>query len=197
MGYINWWYNAYIIGGFKAFPEPVAKQLRKALYYTNMSLHPKNALKYYKESLRVADELGMDPFSDEYLGIKISVCILLEKIQAYDKAIGVYEVMRDDCGKWMDQLGDLERNIGKRTRVLRRMVEFSVKIADLYNGEYVLQPDKAEESLVYAVETILSENRRRQTEGLRPGEEVWLSEEEMGGTFESLFYYLGCRIGLS
>ncbi|KAF7908591.1 uncharacterized protein EAF01_004346 [Botrytis porri] len=189
LGYINWWYNKYIIDGFKAFPEPVAKQLRKALYYTNMSLEPKNAVKYYKEALRVADEMGMDPFSDEYLGIKISVCVLLEKIQAYDKAIGVYEIMRDDCGKWMEQLGDLERNIGKRTRVLRRMIEISVKIADLYNGEYVLQPDKAEESLVYAVETILKEQMRRQKEGIRPGEEVWLSDEEMGGTFEALAHH--------
>ncbi|QSZ36484.1 hypothetical protein DSL72_006364 [Monilinia vaccinii-corymbosi] len=186
VGYINWWYKNYIIDGFKAFPEPVAKQLRKALYYTNMSLEPKNAIKYYKEALRVADEMGMDPFSDEYLGIKISVCVLLERVHAYDKAIGVYEIMRDDCGKWMEQLGDLERNIGKRTRVLRRMVEISVKIADLYNGEYVLQPDKAEESLVYAVEIILKEQMRRQKEGVRPGEEVWLSDEEMGGTFETL-----------
>ncbi|ESZ90575.1 hypothetical protein SBOR_9043 [Sclerotinia borealis F-4128] len=189
LGYINWWYNAYIVNGFKAFPEPVAKPLRRALYYTNMSLEPKNALKYYKEALRVADEIGMDPFCDEYLGIKIAVCILLEKVQAYDKAIGVYEIMREDCGKWMEKLGDLERNIGKRTRVLRRMVEFSVKIADLYNGEYVLQPDKAEESLVYAVETILMEQMRRQKEGVRLGEEVWLSDEEMGGTFETLAHH--------
>ncbi|RAL58566.1 hypothetical protein DID88_003342 [Monilinia fructigena] len=136
-----------------------------------MSLEPKNAIKYYKEALRVADEIGMDPFSDEYLGIKISVCVLLEKVQAYDKAIGVYEIMRDDL--W----------------VLRRMVEISVKIADLYNGEYVLQPDKAEESLVYAVETILKEQMRRQKEGVRPGEEIWLSDEEMGGTFETLAHH--------
>jgi hypothetical protein len=35
--------------------EPVAKQMRKALYYTSRSLEPKLAVKYYREALNVAD----------------------------------------------------------------------------------------------------------------------------------------------
>jgi hypothetical protein len=70
--YTNYIYNSYIIGAFSKFPEPVAQKLRRALYYTNISLSPKEAVKYYGQALAVADELGMDPFSDEILGVKIN-----------------------------------------------------------------------------------------------------------------------------
>ncbi|KAM3075192.1 hypothetical protein ACMFMG_007357 [Clarireedia jacksonii] len=184
--YANYFYQTYIIGAFSAFPEPVAKQLRKALYYTNMSLEPRNALKYYKEALRVADEIGMDPFSDEVMGIKIQVAALMEKIQQYQRAIDVLEIMKNDCGRWMEMLGEKEGNEGKRTRVLRRMVELSVKLAELYRGEYVLEGDKAEERLEWAVETILKEQRRRSKAGVSSADDGWLSDEEMGGAFEAL-----------
>lgn len=182
--YTNYFYHNYIIGAFHKYPEPVAKQMRKALYYTNMDLQPKNAVKYYREALRVADEIGMDPFSDEIIGIKIQVAELMEKIQQYQKAIDVLEIVKSDNMKWVDLFGNKAGNEGKRTRLLKKTVGVSVKLGDLYTNKYVKEPDKAEESLAWAVEMQLKELQRREKEGTREGEGEWMTSEEIGGAFE-------------
>jgi hypothetical protein len=186
--YSNYIYNSYIVGAFHKFPEPVAKQLRKALYYTNISLSPKEAVKYYKEALRVADEIGMDPFSDEILGVKIQLASLMEKIQQYQKAIDILEIVRNDCLKWLDELGSKPGNEGKRTRVLAKTVGISVKLGELYANEYVIEKEAAEERLVWAVETVLRELQRREVEGVKPEEGLWMSPEEIGGSLEGQYH---------
>ncbi|KAI9768854.1 MAG: hypothetical protein M1840_004668 [Geoglossum simile] len=182
--YANYYYQTYIIGVFQPFPEPVAKPLRRALYYTNISLSPKDALKYYKQALATADELGMDPFSDEILGVKIQVAALMEKIQQYEKAIEVLEIVRGDCLKWIEALGGNPGNEGKRTRVLGKTVGISVKLGDLYANYYVQDKETAEERLVWAVETVLKEKKRREEEGVKEGEGDWMTDEEFGGALE-------------
>jgi hypothetical protein len=182
--YSNYIYNSYIVGAFHKFPEPVARQLRKALYYTNISLAPKEAVKYYKEALRVADDIGMDPFSDEILGVKIQLASLMEKIQQYQKAIDILEIVRSDCLKWVDELGSKPGNEGKRTRVLAKTVGISVKLGELYANEYVMEKEAAEERLVWAVETVLREQQRREVEGVKPDEGPWMSPEQIGGSLE-------------
>lgn len=162
----------------------MAKQLRKALYYTNISLAPKEAVKYYKEALRVADEIGMDPFSDEILGVKIQLASLMEKIQQYQKAIDILEIVKSDCLKWVDELGGQPGNERKRTRVLAKTVGISVKLGELYANEYVMEKEAAEERLVWAVETVLREQQRREVEGVKPDEGPWMSPEEIGGSLE-------------
>ncbi|TVY83103.1 TPR repeat-containing protein P27G11.02 [Lachnellula suecica] len=187
--YTNYFYHSYIIGAFHKFPEPVAKQMRKALYYTNISLEPKNAIKYYREALRVADEIGMDPFSDEIIGVKIQVAALMERVQQYQKAIDILEIVKSDNLKWMEQLGDKPGNEGKRTRVLTWTVKVSVKLGDLYACPYILETEKAEEMLVWAVETAMKEQKRRDEEGVKPGEGEWLSDEEHGASLEALAHH--------
>ncbi|TAQ88314.1 hypothetical protein B7494_g3367 [Chlorociboria aeruginascens] len=182
--YVNYVYHSYFVGAFHKFPEPVAKQLRKALYYTNISLEPKKALGYYKEALRVADEVGMDPFSDEIIGVKIQLAAMLEKIQQYEKAIHVLEIVKSDCLEWIEQLGGKEGNTGKRTKVLAKTVGISVKLGELYANDYVKEKEAAEESLVWAVETVLREQQRREKEGVKPGEGDWVTPEESGGALE-------------
>lgn len=163
----------------------MAKPLRRAVYYTNYALDPKNALKYYKETLRVADEIGFDPFSDEMIGVKIQVAALFEKAQHYDKAIGVLEIIKSDNLKWMEQLGDKKGNEEKRVRVLKKTVQVSVKLGDLYACPYILDTEKAEESLVWAVETVMREKKRVEKEGITIEEGSWLSDEEQGAALES------------
>jgi hypothetical protein len=185
--YSNYIYHNYTIGAFHKFPEPVAKQLRKAIYYTNYDLQPRDAVKYYKEALRVADEVGMDPFSDEIMGVKIQLASLMEKIQQYQKAIDILEIVKRDNLKWVEELGGQLGNEGKRTRVLGKTVGISVKLGELYANEYVSEKELAEERLVWAVETVLKEQQRREKEGVKPGEGEWLSPEEIGGSLEGKF----------
>ena len=180
--YANYIYNSYIVGAFHNFPEPVAIKLRRALYFTNQDLQPKEAVKYYRQALEVADELGMDPFSNEILGVKFQLASLMEKIKQYNKAIDILEIVRSDCLKWIDQLGGKEENRGKRTRVLGKTVATSVKLGDLYAIQQ--EHETAEARLVWAVETVLKEQKRRETEGVKEGEGEWMSNEEIGGALE-------------
>lgn len=180
--YTNYVYQTYIIGAFKNYPEPVAKKLRRALFYTNQDLQPNEAVKYYRQALEVADELGMDPFSNEILGVKFQLASLMEKLRLYQKAIDILEIVLSDCLKWVDQLGGLEKNRGKRTRVLGKTVGTSVKLGDLY--AILHEHETAEARLVWAVETVLKEQRRRETEGVKEGEGDWMTNEEIGGALE-------------
>lgn len=182
--YINYIYQTYIIGDFAAYPEPVAAKLRRALYYTNIDLQPKNAVKYYRQALVLADEIGMDPFSDEIIGVKIQLSALFEKIQAYQKAIDVLEIVRRDCLRWMEELGGLERNIGKRTRVLGKTIGISVRLGEYYARDEIQDQDAAEERLVWAVTALLKEQKRREDEGVKEGEGDWMSNEEIGASLE-------------
>ncbi len=182
--YANYIYNSYIIGAFHKFPEPVAQKLRRAVYYTNMSLQPKEALKYYGQALALAEEMGMDPFSEEIMGVKIQVAFLMEKIQHYPKAIEILEALRRDCLAWVEKFGDKSGNEGKRNRILGKTVGMSVKLGELYSNEYVAETELAEEQLVWAVETVLKEKRRREEEGVKEGEGPWLTDEETGASLE-------------
>lgn len=185
--YSNYIYHNYTIGAFHKFPEPVAKQLRKALYYTNISLNPRLAVKYYRLALQVADEIGMDPFSDEIIGTKIQLAALMERIQQYKKAIDILEIVKSDNLRWVEELGSKPGNEGKRTRVLGKTVGVSVKLGELYANEYVAEKAVAEERLVWAVETVLKELQRREKEGVKPDEGEWMSEEEIGASLEGQY----------
>ena len=188
--YINFIYRTYIIGEFEAYPEPVAAKLRRALYYTNIDVQPKNALKYYRQALALADEMGLDPFSDEMLGVKIQVASFFEKIHQYQLAIDVLEKVRGDCLKWMEKLGGNDGNEGKRTRVLGKTIAISVKLGEHYANPHVGDQDAAEERLVWAVTALLREQKRREDEGVKEGEGQWMSNEEIGGSLEGAWSVL-------
>ncbi|KAG5950350.1 hypothetical protein E4U53_005232 [Claviceps sorghi] len=59
------------------------------------------ALKYYKLAMERVVEVGLDPFSDEVLGIRIQVASWLEKINSYKASIDVLESVLQDCKKWV------------------------------------------------------------------------------------------------
>ena len=182
--YVNYIYNVYIIGDFKAYPEPVAAKLRRALYYSNIDLQPRNAIKYYKQALLLSDEMGLDPFSDEILGVKIQLASFFEKIHQYQKAIDVLEIVRGDCLKWIDAFGAKQGNEGKRTRVLAKAIQISVRLGEYYSNVYIDDREAAEERLVWAVTAVLKEQKRRDDEGVKDGEGAWMTNEEIGGALE-------------
>ena len=186
--YTGYYYQKYIFNPSTKFPESVAKQLRKALYYTNTRPDTKQALRYYKKALEVASEEGMSPFSDEILGVKIQIAQMFENQQLHENAINVLETMMQDLKSWIELYGDKPDLVADRTRLLAKSVSISVTLGRLYAGEYVKQPGKAEEALVWAVETALKESKRRQDEGVKEGEGAWLSDEEMGGSLECVSY---------
>ncbi|KAK3985025.1 hypothetical protein QBC44DRAFT_165361 [Cladorrhinum sp. PSN332] len=222
VGYVIYLYFTYFNSPkFTRYPEPVAQALRKALYFSNQEPDPQRALRYYKQAVELADEHGLDQFSDDYMGIKIQLAAWLEKIQSYDNAIVILENMLNDCKRWVDAMekaaaeGNLakydptlqpqpkeeegketdknapppqprENFWGKRTRLLKKAVGISVKLANLYSDEHVLERETAHERIVWAVETTLRELNRRSKEPLKEGEGDWMADSEVGGALESL-----------
>ncbi len=177
-------YQTYIIREFQAYPEEMAVKLRRALYYTNIDLQPQNALKYYRQALELSEEMGMDPFSDEILGVKLQVAALMEKAQSPRKAIEVLSLIHADCQRWLEKLGDKPGNEGKRTRVLEKCVRMSCRLGELCSSDAVGDIEAAEEHLVWAVTALLKELKRREVEGVREGEGPWMNNEEIGGALE-------------
>ncbi|KAM0493076.1 hypothetical protein ACHAPB_008602 [Verticillium nonalfalfae] len=205
---------------FTKYPAPIAKSLRRALYYTNMSPDPQLAKKWYKKALEQCDELGLDPYSDDVLGIRIQTAAWLEKIGNYQGAITVLESIMKDCTKWVGVMetgiadgtidksgvvppsqatqGDGEQDTQeaeeekpenlwhKRNRLLAKAVGTSTKLGELYADNHVNDSDNAHARLTWAVETALSESRRRSAEGVKPEEGKWLTPEEFGGVMEFL-----------
>ena len=162
----------------------MANKLRRALYYSNIDLDPKKAVGYYQQALAKADEVGMDPFSDEIIGTKLTLAGFLEKINQHQKAIDVLEIVRADCKKWLDTIGKREGRESDRTRVLAKTVGISVKLGELYANEYIMDQESAEKNLIEGVEISLKEHKRREDEGVTEDEGPWMSNEEMGGALE-------------
>ncbi|CAM1500689.1 Fc.00g098510.m01.CDS01 [Cosmosporella sp. VM-42] len=96
--YFTYFYHSQ----FTRYPKPIANSLRRALYYTNIAPDAELALKYYKRAMDQCAELGLDPFSDEVLGIRIQTSFWLQKIGNYKGAIQVLEGVLGDCKKWVD-----------------------------------------------------------------------------------------------
>lgn len=185
--YANYVYQTYIIASFHKYPEPVAQKLRRAVYYTNMDLQPQEAIKYYKQALEIANEIPMDPFSDEIIGVKIQVAALMEKIQQWRKAIEVLERVRSDNLAWLEKFGSLDHNKIRRTNVLAKTVGITVKLAELYGQPAIWDRDTAQERLMWAVETVLQEKQRRQTLKVKEEEEgTWMNDNEVGAALEAL-----------
>ncbi|KAH8702089.1 TPR domain protein [Talaromyces proteolyticus] len=84
------------------FPDPVANELRKALYYTEVNLEPHKALDHYKEALKIAAELNMSPFSDEVIGIKLQVAEMLVKAGLHKNAVQVVSRTAKECLQWVN-----------------------------------------------------------------------------------------------
>ncbi|KAK1754552.1 hypothetical protein QBC47DRAFT_220416 [Echria macrotheca] len=111
------YYTYFYSEQFTRYPEPVAKALRRALYYSNYAPDPKLALKYYKQALELCDELRVDPFSDDVMGIKIQIAAWLEKSENYAGSAKVLEALLRDCKRWVEVM---ERTVkeGKSTQAL-------------------------------------------------------------------------------
>ena len=186
MIFVYIYYYTYIVGFFKVYPEPVAVELRKALYFTNQSLDVQRAIKYFVKAQKIAiEQENMDPFSDEVIGIRLLYGSLFEKAQMYQKAIQVYETIYAQNMKWLEEVGIREGWMGRRNKVLQKTIKTAVKLGDLYANEYVMERDLAEEKMVWAIETGLKEIERREKDGVAPGEGKFMSAEETGAAMES------------
>lgn len=101
--YVSYVEATQVAPQYHKFPAPVADKLRTAVYYTEIDLNPFKALDAYKDALRTGLELGMHPFSDEILGIKLQVSMMLEKAGLVKQAVEVLERTRNEALGWVEE----------------------------------------------------------------------------------------------
>ena len=107
------------------FPDVVASSLRCAIYYTTVVPEPGRALKFYRRAMAQAYQVGMDPMSDEVLGIRIMVAFWMEKQDNWEQSIEVLESIRKNC---LEEVEKFEKDVkdGKIAEDGRLKEEFMV-----------------------------------------------------------------------
>lgn len=214
--YVAYVQVTYVNPQYSKFPPEVAKALRIAVYYTELDLNPSRALAAYQEALRIAMDQGIHPYSDEVLGIKLQVAMMLEKAGLVKAAIEVLERTKKDALMWINE-GKRMREVAakgpadnsvleaerqrkeredyeerQRDKTLKKVIGMEVKLAELYSSDHIQDEKRAEESQVAAVELCLKEMKRRQRLGLPVGQGSdgddgsWLNLIEIASAFTNL-----------
>lgn len=175
------------------YPENVAVKLRRARYFTDEAPDFAQAIKAYLGAIHLAREEGMAQLSDEVLGIWTEMARCLEQAGQHKESIELLDNTRKDCLLWIEEHGNEEGMAKHRTRLLQKSIQLAHKIAELYSDKYYPSQEKAEEYLVWAVQTALVENARRQKEGLKPGEGEYFTADQQGAQLEALGHHYEAR----
>ncbi|OKL64458.1 hypothetical protein UA08_00442 [Talaromyces atroroseus] len=185
------------------FPDSVAKELRKALYFTEVNLEPQKALVHYKAALRIADEIGMHPYSDEVMGIKLQIVDMLVKAGFHKRAAQMLSRISTDAIAWINKTRhrlslklegpqktmpdpnlqeilspseeDVEYESRQATRTLKKVIGLQLLLGDLHEDEHLKEPGNAFMARRNALDLLRQEILNRQDRGLPP---VATPEEE-------------------
>ncbi|KAI3585050.1 hypothetical protein IWW34DRAFT_610853 [Fusarium oxysporum f. sp. albedinis] len=157
--YFNYFYHYQ----FTRYPKPIANSLRRALYYTNISPDSELALKYYKRAMDQCAEHGLDPYSDEVLGIRIQTSHWLQKIGNYSGCLQVLEGILADCNRWI------------------RVMEQSVKEGKVNDDGRLVKPasETPEASSTHVANDTTSPNEQEATDGEFVPESLWHKRQRL------------------
>ncbi|KAL2862650.1 TPR domain protein [Aspergillus lucknowensis] len=211
---------------YQKFPPSVAKHLRTAVWYTDVDLNAQRALQSYKDALRAAAEERMHPFSDEVLGIRLQISMMLEKAGQVPAAVQVLERTKAETLAWIQfsrkaaaqrkeederrkkeheetspgqnseitdpEARDRDEKLKKldeyeavqRSKAMKKAVGMSMKLGDLYESDYIQDPEKAEAAYEAAVELSMKELQYREKLGLpisggENDKSAWLTRVEV------------------
>lgn len=198
--------STYILGVFYAratqvdekvnrFPPAVAKELRKALYFTEINLEPEKALDHYKAALQIAMEMDMHPWSDEVIGIKLQVADMLIKAGYHQKAAELLGRIANQAYDWVIKTRDryiftlpkdktiIDPNLKEivqpdeetknyelalTDRTLKKIIGTFLLLGELYEDEHIKNPAKAFSTRRAALSMLTDEIENRRRRGLPP-----------------------------
>jgi tetratricopeptide (TPR) repeat protein len=191
-----------------SYPEKVGLKLRRAIYFTDVSPDPAQAMKAYIQALQVANELGMSPLSNEVIGIKTELVRFLEKTGNPKNSLDVLEALKRDCLAWIETASNVEKAVisndvavkqalglsdkqilAERTRLLAWACKAATRIASLQANAYISDPAALKKNLTWAVNTTMRERQRREREGVKTGEGEWLTLDDQGCQLEQLAHF--------
>ncbi|EXJ53816.1 hypothetical protein A1O7_09152 [Cladophialophora yegresii CBS 114405] len=160
--------------GTSAFPPAVEDQLRLALHYTHISPDPETASKYFLGAIKKAEEVGMDPYGKEALGIRVRFSQMLEEFGHAKAAIEILDGIISELQQKLDELEqahslrtDTSLQSGPtfaemRANMIKGIVKLKIKISSLYESDYLQNPSMAKQVLSDAVGMVVKETKNPQ-----------------------------------
>ena len=138
----------------------------------------------------------MDPFSDEFLGLRIRLAQSLEEFGRVKQAAEVMDSIVDDCTERLLQLDRSsivnERSNDERVatelrqKLLKKIVESRAHLATLYESEYIQDPIRAKQTLSRALDIIVKEMNDLPTQGLSEDNGAGLSYAEIAAILSQM-----------
>lgn len=138
-------YDQVMVKGphYSRYPGPVVKELKTAVWYTDVDLNPTLALQSYRKALKLAIGLGMHPFSDEVMGIKFQVAAMLEKAGLVVPAVEVLERTKAETMHWIEMSRKRAWDVTKKVKNGNEAEKDAIKIND---PEFLETQKKEEEN---------------------------------------------------
>lgn len=181
-----------------AYPPAVEERLRLALHYTHMQPDPETSSKYFMQAIKKADELGMDPFSAEALGIRIRFSQMMENFGHVKAAIEILDGVTTDLEHKVTELDAMQssetvqsgdKQVAKsdlRKHLIRNTIKAKVKISTLYESDYIQDRTMAKKILSDAVGLIVRETKDPQVNGFTEDNSAGLTTGEIAAILSQM-----------
>jgi hypothetical protein len=186
---------------FADWPAPVENQLRIALHFTHVDPNPNQAAESFDGALAAAEKCGMDPFSKEVMGIRIRLAEMLEQFGRAKSSIEVLNSLAKDCQEKLTELSrgtvlkelkgenastQEEKDLAQHTTILKTIIQVKVKIAGLYDSEFIQDPASAKKTLSEAVGLLVQHTQDPQAKGFHEDNAAGLSLEEIAAMLSQM-----------
>ncbi|KAK5206144.1 hypothetical protein LTR41_008013 [Exophiala xenobiotica] len=177
------------------YPIEVEERLRLALHYTHIQPDPETSAKYFMQAIQKAEEAGMDPFKPDALGIRIRFSQMMENFGHVKSAIEILDGVTKDVEQKLAEI-DEERaaNTGKpseeeeatRRQLLRATIQTKVKVASLYESDYMQDRQTAKKILSEAVGLVVKETQDAQTTGFTDDNSAGMTAGEIAAMLSQM-----------
>ncbi|KIX98291.1 uncharacterized protein Z520_05592 [Fonsecaea multimorphosa CBS 102226] len=161
--------------GTSVYPPAVEDQLRLALHYTHISPDPETASKYFMQAIKKAEEVGMDPYSKDTVGIRVRFSQMLEEFGHVKAAIEILDGISSDLEQKLAELDQAQSSVKPdtpskldpetadlRANMIKGIVKLKIKISSLYESDYLQNPTMAKQVLSDAVGLVVKETKNPQ-----------------------------------
>ena len=188
-----------------AYPPPVEERLRLALHFTHVQPDGPKAIRYFQEALTIAAAIGMDPFSNEAMGLRIRYAQMLEDFGRGPPAAEVMSSIVTDYGEKLFQLDRQllsdsslpgtgttnDTNVSPyledfRASIIRRLIQAQVKLSSLYASDLIQNPRLAKETLSEAIALLVRETKDASTRGISEDNSAGLTNDEIAAMFSQM-----------
>lgn len=134
----------------------------------------------------------MDPYSAEVIGIRLRKAEMLEKFGRAARAVEVLENVVEECQKKLATIDAETQNTAAkstdklRASMLKNVIRCQVKIATLYESDYLRDQERAKATLSDAVGLLVKETQDPQTQGFSENNAAGLPLEEIASMLSQM-----------